>query len=72
MRRSAAEPIPAAARPIRITLSIGVTIAHPDEGTDALIAPADDAMYQAKKCGRNQVVAFEEAAVAGERQSGAG
>ncbi len=58
LRRRAAEPIPTAAGPISITLSIGVTIAHPDEGTDALMARADDAMYQAKKCGRNQVVAI--------------
>jgi diguanylate cyclase (GGDEF)-like protein/PAS domain S-box-containing protein len=70
LRRSAAEPIAAAAGPITITLSIGVTLSHPEEGTDALIARADDAMYQAKKCGRNQVVAFEEAAAAGERQAG--
>ena len=49
-----------AAGPITITLSIGVTLAHPDEGTDALIARADDAMYQAKKQGRNQVVAIGE------------
>jgi len=67
LRCSAAEPIPAAAGPITITLSIGVTLAHPDEGTDALIARADDAMYQAKKCGRNQVVAFDEPAAAGMR-----
>ena len=34
-----------------------MTLAHPGESTDALIARADDAMYQAKKLGRNQVVA---------------
>jgi diguanylate cyclase (GGDEF)-like protein/PAS domain S-box-containing protein len=72
LRRNAAEPIPTAVGPIQITLSIGVTLARPQESTDALIARADDAMYQAKQCGRNQVVAFKEAAVAGERQAGAG
>jgi diguanylate cyclase (GGDEF)-like protein/PAS domain S-box-containing protein len=70
LRRSAAEPIPTAAGPISITLSIGVTLADPEESTDALIARADDAMYQAKKSGRNQVVAFEPAAAAGGRQDG--
>jgi diguanylate cyclase (GGDEF)-like protein len=67
LRRTAAEPIPTAAGPISVTLSIGVTLARPDESTDALIARADDAMYQAKNRGRNQVVALEEAAAAGER-----
>lgn len=57
LRSRAAEPIPTAAGPIAITLSIGVTIANPDESTDALLARADDAMYQAKNRGRNQVVA---------------
>jgi len=70
LRRSAAEPIPTAVGPVSITLSIGVTLACPDESTDALIARADDAMYQAKKQGRNQVVAFEPAAAAGGRQHG--
>jgi diguanylate cyclase (GGDEF)-like protein/PAS domain S-box-containing protein len=65
LRRTAAEPIPTAAGPVTITLSIGVTLAHPDEGTDALIARADNAMYQAKKTGRNQVVAIGEAVAAG-------
>jgi len=63
LRRLAAEPIPTADRPISITLSIGVTLAHPGESTDALIARADDAMYEAKKSGRNQVVAFNNAVV---------
>ena len=61
LRRAAAEPIPTAEGPISITISIGVTLAHPDERTDALMARADDAMYQAKSRGRNQVVAFHDA-----------
>ena len=67
LRRCAAEPIPTPAGPITITLSIGVTLAHPDEGTDALIARADDAMYQAKNRGRNQVVAIEDPVAAAGR-----
>jgi diguanylate cyclase (GGDEF)-like protein/PAS domain S-box-containing protein len=70
LRRAAAEPIPTPAGPITITLSIGVTIARPDERTDALMARADDAMYQAKNRGRNQVVALEEPVAAVERQAG--
>jgi diguanylate cyclase (GGDEF)-like protein/PAS domain S-box-containing protein len=60
LRQNAAEPIPTVVGPIQITLSIGVTLARPRESTDALIARADDAMYQAKQCGRNQVVAIDE------------
>ena len=52
LRIHAAQPILTATGPISITISIGVTIAHTDESTDALIACADDAMYQAKKLGR--------------------
>jgi diguanylate cyclase (GGDEF)-like protein/PAS domain S-box-containing protein len=70
LRRHAAEPIQTSSGPLRVTLSIGATLARPDESTDALIARADDAMYQAKKSGRNQVVAFEEAAITGEQQAG--
>jgi diguanylate cyclase (GGDEF)-like protein/PAS domain S-box-containing protein len=72
LRRSAAEPIPTAAGPITITLSIGVTLAGPDENTDALIARADDAMYEAKKQGRNQVVAFEKPVATGGRHAAGG
>jgi diguanylate cyclase (GGDEF)-like protein/PAS domain S-box-containing protein len=64
LRGAAAEPIPTAAGPVTITLSIGVVLAQPDEGTDALIARADNAMYEAKKCGRIRVVAIGEAVAA--------
>ena len=56
LRRRTAEPIHTAAGPITVTLSIGVTLAHPSESTDAMLARADAAMYQAKNWGRNQVV----------------
>ncbi|WP_055108249.1 sensor domain-containing diguanylate cyclase [Paenibacillus ihumii] len=43
-----------------VTISAGVA-AYPDQAADfdALIADADDCLYEAKKRGRNQVVAFE-------------
>ena len=39
------------------TISIGVTLGWPDDDVDDVVARADQAMYQAKKSGRNQVVA---------------
>ena len=57
LRRLAAEPIETPAGTVETTLSIGVTLARPGESTDAIIARADDAMYQAKHGGRNRVVA---------------
>jgi diguanylate cyclase (GGDEF)-like protein len=70
LRRRAAVPIPTPTGPISVTLSIGVTLARPEESTDALIARADDAMYQAKERGRNRVVAIEDAVDDGKRQAG--
>lgn len=39
------------------TISIGVTLSWPDDDVDDVVARADQAMYEAKKSGRNQVVA---------------
>ena len=52
----AADPSPFEGGTLVATLSIGVTLALPDEGVDAILARADDAMYQAKEQGRNRVV----------------
>lgn len=57
LRCRAAEPIPAGDDMIEATISIGVTLVAPEEGIDALLARADDAMYQAKQHGKNRVVA---------------
>jgi two-component system cell cycle response regulator len=51
--------VPGVATPLRITISIGVTIARPAPGTpaptvDALLDEADRALYLAKTQGRNQ------------------
>ena len=40
----------------RITISIGITTYRPVESIDELIARSDQAMYEAKSMGRNQVV----------------
>lgn len=40
------------------SLSIGITLIHPDEPIDAVVARADWAMYEAKQGGRDRVVAI--------------
>ena len=59
IRSAASEPV-AFERGMRITpsLSIGVTLAHPGETTDTLLERADNAMYEAKRSGRDQVIAI--------------
>lgn len=39
-----------------MTDSVGVAVAAPGEGVDSLIALADNAMYYAKRSGKNRVV----------------
>jgi len=56
MRLSAAEPIPIPGGTVHATVSIGVTLAGPNEPTSSLVARADEAMYRAKETGRNHVV----------------
>ena len=51
------EPVPTGLIDIRITFSIGAAIAKPGDRSKAkLIAVADDALYEAKKLGRNRIV----------------
>jgi diguanylate cyclase (GGDEF)-like protein/PAS domain S-box-containing protein len=57
VRSAAAAPIDYGRQSLSTTISIGVTLGSPDEGVDAMIARADNAMYQAKAAGRDQVFA---------------
>jgi diguanylate cyclase (GGDEF)-like protein len=53
----AASPVAYGDRSISITVSIGLTIAMPaDRSIEQIIARADDALYRAKRGGRNRVV----------------
>jgi diguanylate cyclase (GGDEF)-like protein/PAS domain S-box-containing protein len=63
LRRRATEPITFGGELIVATLSIGATLVGVDEGVDALLARADDAMYQAKQHGKNRVVVASSSAV---------
>lgn len=57
IRMKAAEPIRIHDELIQATISIGVTLAGREERIDAILARADDAMYEAKAQGKNRVVA---------------
>jgi diguanylate cyclase (GGDEF)-like protein/PAS domain S-box-containing protein len=56
IRTLAAGPVPMPGGSVRATVSVGVTLAAPGEGADAMMARADRAMYLAKQGGRNRVV----------------
>jgi two-component system, cell cycle response regulator len=60
-------PIPAdGEKDIKVTVSIGVSTVHPDtevihvEEGSSVIKSADDALYKAKRSGRNRVVIADE------------
>lgn len=59
LRRSVATPVKYDGLTVEATVSIGVALARPDESTDALVARADAAMYEAKQRGRNQVITID-------------
>lgn len=40
---------------VRVTVSLGLAAAHPEEALEALIARADAALYRAKEGGRNRI-----------------
>lgn len=53
IQRACAQPIALPAGTANPTVSIGVTLSAPAEGSQDLIARADHAMYRAKQAGRN-------------------
>ncbi|GAA4942346.1 diguanylate cyclase [Actinoplanes utahensis] len=56
-RAVCAEPVPSAAGPIPVTISVGLTqLAPGDTSLDELLARADHALYRAKESGRNRVM----------------
>jgi len=57
-RRIASEPFPIqkGARSVEVTISIGIAALGPDDNAAAVIKRADQALYRAKRDGRNRVV----------------
>jgi diguanylate cyclase (GGDEF)-like protein/PAS domain S-box-containing protein len=54
------EPVAIGDRLVRVSASIGITLYPMDDSTaEALLGHADQAMYQAKKAGKNQYCMFE-------------
>ena len=51
------ELLPAGRRDLSLSCSLGVTVYQPGESLDGCILSADQALYQAKRLGRNRVVA---------------
>ena len=66
--RCSFEQYPRTATPV-VTASFGVVRLQEGEDEDALMRRVDDAMYQAKREGRNRVVAACDAALASTQSS---
>jgi diguanylate cyclase (GGDEF)-like protein/PAS domain S-box-containing protein len=58
LRLAAHQPIDFGVQQIKLSIGVGVTLATSAESVDAIIARADQAMYLAKRQGRDQVMAI--------------
>lgn len=58
VRAAVAEPMAVNDVELVVTVSVGVTLAEPGEEPDDVLAKADQALYEAKRRGRNQVVRY--------------
>lgn len=56
VRHAVSRPIDVDGDEVTPTVSIGVSVLHPGESVRPLVARADEAMYRAKRSGRDQVV----------------
>ena len=54
------EPLVLDDRELSLTVSVGVTLSTATDSPESLLRDADDAMYQAKRDGRNQVKVFDQ------------
>jgi len=53
---AAHQPIDFGAQQIKVSISVGVTLAASAESADSIIARAEQAMYLAKRHGRDQIM----------------
>ena len=58
VRAAIREPIALPDGSVSVTASVGVTLLRPGESGDAMVERADEAMYEAKREGRDRVVAL--------------
>ncbi|MGL4608417.1 MAG: diguanylate cyclase [Trueperaceae bacterium] len=69
LRRTALETFHVAELELSISISLGVAAAQGDTSLSHLLQRADAALYEAKRAGRNRVVAFENRVVEAEAES---
>lgn len=65
LRAEVRQPTPVPGGMVTVSASVGVAIAEPGEGVDDIVARSDAAMYDAKRSGKDRVVAIRADASAG-------